>query len=82
MHRERNFAQHRHLLGDGSGRRRVPGHRDDSRPDEAHHRREHLASVEDPRRYLVLLRRLMDLSLEELEAVVRAFNEHSERNAD
>ena len=37
---------------------------------------EHLASIEDPRRYLALLRRLMDLSLEELEAIVHAFNEH------
>ena len=35
----------------------------------------HLASVEDPRRYLTLLDQLMDLSLEELEAIVRAFNE-------
>ncbi len=42
---------------------------------------EHLAIVEDPRRYLALLQRLMDLSLEELEAIVRAFNEHDERNA-
>jgi len=42
---------------------------------------EHLAIVEDPRRYLALLRRLMDLSLEELEAIVSAFNEHDERYA-
>jgi transcriptional regulator with XRE-family HTH domain len=39
---------------------------------------EHLASLDDPRRYLALLRRLMDLSLEELEAIVNAFNEHDE----
>ena len=43
---------------------------------------EHLADIEDPRRYLALLRQLMDLSLEELEAIVRAFNEHNQRNAD
>lgn len=43
---------------------------------------EHLADSEDPRRYLALLRQLMDLSLEELEAIVRAFNEHNQRNAD
>ena|SRR5215467_5526997 len=39
---------------------------------------EHLASIEDPRRYLALLRRLMDLSLEELEAIVNAFDQHDE----
>lgn len=43
---------------------------------------EHLADLKDPRRYLALLRQLMDLSLEELEAIVRAFNEHNQRNAD
>ncbi len=43
---------------------------------------QHLASVEDPRRYLMLLRQLMDLSLEELEAIVRAFKEHNELAAD
>jgi transcriptional regulator with XRE-family HTH domain len=35
---------------------------------------EQLASVEDPRRYLVLFRQLMDLSLEELETVARSIN--------
>src|SRR5215470_11713356 len=39
---------------------------------------EHLASLEDPRRYLALLRRLMDLSLEELEAIVHVFDQHDE----
>jgi transcriptional regulator with XRE-family HTH domain len=43
---------------------------------------EQLASVEDPLRYLALLRQLMDLSPEELEAIVNAFNEHQEYAAD
>jgi len=43
---------------------------------------EHLASVEDPLRYLALLQQLMDLSLEELEAIVHAFNEHDELDVD
>ncbi len=41
-----------------------------------------LASVEDPRHYLALLRRLMDLSPEELEAIVQVFNEHDQQDAD
>ena len=35
---------------------------------------EHLASVEDPRHYLALFRQFMDLSVEELETIVRYIN--------
>ncbi len=39
---------------------------------------ERLASVEDPRRYLVAFGHLLDLSIEELEAIARALNSDEE----
>lgn len=41
-----------------------------------------LTTVEDPRQYLALLQRLMHLSVEELEAIVRTLNLNSENGTD
>ena len=43
---------------------------------------ERLANVEDPRRYLAAFGHLLDLPIEELEALVRALNPEEELNAN